>query len=81
MTAPNPPQRSDESSDDDHREPVSVLEEAGTGTADHPDIAIESSQNLRPLGRIAAVVLCGGLIASLYVFARVEPVWLEQKTT
>lgn len=72
---------SDESSEDSRLEPVPAIEEAATGTADHPDIAMSDIPGLRPSRGFAAAVLLGGLIGSLYVFARVDAVWLEQKTT
>lgn len=58
-----------------------AIEEAATGTAEQPDVANDSARSLQPSRRIAAIVLLSAIIASLYVFARVERRWLEQKTT
>lgn len=66
---------------DYHREPVAGLEEAGIGTALHPDVELEGVARLIPFGRVAFIFVILGLIGSLYVFKKVQPTWVEQKTT
>lgn len=81
MTGFNDSARPDETPEDSQREPVPVIEEAGTGTAEQPDIAVGSSRVFRPMGPLAFAVLLCGIAGSLYVFARVDARYLEQKTT
>ncbi|WP_202617375.1 Na+/H+ antiporter NhaC family protein [Roseimaritima sediminicola] len=63
------------------RAPISAIEESGTGTADQPDVGPETTSRLRPTRRIAGIVVVLGLLGGLFVFAKVEPTWQEQKTT
>lgn len=81
MTDSSNPQQPEESSQDTARVPVSAIEEAATGTAEQPDITVDSAPALRPAGKFAVAVLLCGIIGSLYVFASVDACWLEQKTT
>lgn len=82
MTSSNDKTNSrDKSGDDVEREPVPAIEEAATGTANQPDIASDIAKTLRPSRKTAAFVVLCGLVGSLYVFARVQPQWQEQKTT
>lgn len=68
-----------EQSEESHVGPVAAIEEAGTGTVEQPDIEIGRAKWLRPLRRPAFVVLLFGILGSIYVYARVDPRWLEQK--
>lgn len=73
-----PPKKS---SDDSVIEPVAGIEEAATGTAEQPDIALDTAPALKPFRLMAVLVLLFGISASLYVSAKVDARWLEQKTT
>ncbi|MBR9800184.1 sodium:proton antiporter [bacterium] len=69
----------DDRPDQPEFEPVPALEETGTGTPDQPDtVHPAGSKSLRYL---AASLLIGALCGGLYVFAKVQPQWVEQKTT
>lgn len=78
MTAPDQPTENDIARS--QTEPLSVLEEAATFTAEQPDVDVHNASEHRPLRRYAAILLIAGLVGSLYVSARVEPTWLEQRT-
>ncbi|TWU03394.1 Na+/H+ antiporter NhaC family protein [Neorhodopirellula pilleata] len=82
MTASsNEPNQHDSLREHNDREPVPAIEEAATGTAVQPDIGTDMARQFRPARRLAAAVVIGGIVASLYVFAQVEPRWQEQKRT
>lgn len=81
MTNSRKPHHSDESSERSRLEPIPAIEEAGTGTANQPDIAMSDVPGMRPSRGLAAAVVVFGIVCSLYVFAKVDAVWLEQKTT
>lgn len=68
---------------EDQEEPVGVIEEAATLTAEHPDVDLHKpgASLLQPLLRPAFWAITVALLASLYVFYFVTPQWLEQKTT
>ncbi|MEN8790913.1 MAG: Na+/H+ antiporter NhaC family protein [Lentimonas sp.] len=68
-------------SEDSQLEPVAGLEEANTGSADQPNLPTEAAKGLKPWKFLSAFVLVFGIIASLYVSAKVSPNWLEQRTT
>ena len=76
----NEPSDPNDSQSQDDLQPVSAVEQAGTGTVAQPDVPPEVAQRMQPR-RSAAWVLLGGLIASLYVFMAVSPRWIEQKST
>ncbi len=75
------PHQPDDSSERSRLEPVPAIEEAATGTAEQPDVAISDVPGLRPARKYAALALLFGIIGSLFVFARVDARYLEQKTT
>ncbi len=64
-------------------EPVAVIEETGTPTADQPDVDLSKPGFglLQPLLRPAFWAIVVALVAGLYVHFNVTPQWLEQKTT
>ena len=68
-------------SDSSSSQPVAPIEEAATGTAEQPDIAPEIAASFAPSRKASVIVLLCGVVGSLFVFARVEPQWQEQKTT
>ncbi len=59
---------------DSGMEPIPVIEESGTGTAEQPDVTdrTQSEASGSPLGQLAAAAMLGGIIAGLYVFAQVD---------
>ena len=81
MTSPNNPNQDEESTEEDRYEPIAGIEEAATGTADQPDIRIDTAGFLKPSKFLAALILGLGLLASLFVAAKVDVQWIEQKTT
>lgn len=81
MTLANGNTHQPDESDSQDRVPVPAIEEAATGTANQPDVGSDIARSLRPARKLATIVVLCGLIGSLYVFARVEPYWQEQKTT
>ncbi|GAB5404853.1 MAG: Na+/H+ antiporter NhaC family protein [Aureliella sp.] len=58
-----------------------VIEEAATGTADQPDVGPELASRFRPMRKFAGLIVAVGLFCSLFVYAKVERRWQEQKTT
>lgn len=81
MSSNKDPDLQDDIAKENDFEPVAGIEEAATGTADQPDIKVGSASFLRPAKWIAPVILVLGLAASLYVSAKVDVHWIEQKTT
>jgi Na+/H+ antiporter NhaC len=81
MSHPDDPNSTDETSNEERYQPVAGIEEAATGTADQPDIQLESAPGLKPSKFLALTILILGLLASLYVAAKVDVHWIEQKTT
>ena len=74
------PEEPDKSPKEEHFEPVAGIEQAATGTAEQPDIVIDSAKVLKPSKLMAVLFLAFGLLASLYVAAKVDVHWIEQKT-
>ncbi|MDF1859464.1 MAG: Na+/H+ antiporter NhaC family protein [Verrucomicrobiales bacterium] len=70
-----------ESPDEEGFEPIAGIEEAATGTAEQPDIRIGTVPFLKPSKFLAVLILGIGLLASLFVAAKVDVHWIEQKTT
>ncbi len=77
MSDPNQPE---ESKKEQRLVPMAGIEEAATGTVEQPDVTIESAAVLKPSKYLAILVLVLGLAASLYVGAKVDVHWVEQKT-
>ena len=74
------PEDPDQSPEVEHFEPVAGIEQAATGTAEQPDIVVDSAKVLKPSKLLAILILAFGLLASLYVAAKVDVHWIEQKT-
>ncbi len=74
------PEDPDQSPEEEHFEPVAGIEQAATGTAEQPDILVDSAKVLKPSKLLAILILAFGLLASLYVAAKVDVHWIEQKT-
>lgn len=81
MTDSNNEERKADSPDDARLVPVSVIEEAATGTAEQPDVDLALAERLRPSRKMAAGIVTCGIVSSLFVFAQVDPQRQEQKTT
>lgn len=74
------PEDPDQSPEEEHFEPVAGIEQTATGTAEQPDIVVDSAKVLKPSKLLAILILAFGLLASLYVAAKVDVHWIEQKT-
>lgn len=74
------PEDPDQSPEEEHFEPVAGIEQTATGTAEQPDIVVDSAKVLKPSKLLAILIPAFGLLASLYVAARVDVHWIEQKT-
>ena len=74
------PEDPDQSPEEEHFEPVAGIEQTATGTAEQPDILVDSAKVLKPSKLLAILILAFGLLASLYVAAKVDVHWIEQKT-
>jgi len=81
MSKPDDPNPNDEPGGKDQYEPLAGIEESATGTADQPDVMVRSEGFLKPSKWIATLILGFGLLASLYVAAKVDVHWVEQKST
>lgn len=73
-------QQDEPPSDDTSLAPVPVIEESATGTAEQPDLDPRTARMFRVSRRLAAFVVLAGIVASLFVYACVEPQRREQKT-
>jgi Na+/H+ antiporter NhaC len=65
----------------DKTEPVGVIEETATSSAEQPDLVLAKVPYLRPLLKPAFWVILFSLLAGLYVHDTVEPEWREHRTS